>query len=68
MSQWYVTTRDTRYAERGRPSTSDRTASQVADRTLRVRKATPEEIRNRKRDSQRQVPYKVLVEKGRVVL
>lgn len=68
MSQWYVTTRSTRYAERGRPSTSQRVAEIVAERSLRVRIATPEEIANRKRDANRTAPYKVLVEKGRVIV
>lgn len=67
-NQWYVVTRDTRYAERGRPTTSHRSAERVAERTLTVRIASPEEIANRKRDANRQAPYQVLVEKGRVVL
>lgn len=67
-NQWYVTTRDTRYAERGRQTTSFRTAELVAERSLRTRIASPEEIMNRKRDANRTTPYKVLVEKGRVVV
>lgn len=67
-NKWYVVTRDTRYSERGKQTTSQKSIITKQDNSLTVRKATKEEIVNRKRDSSRTAPYQVLVEKGRVVL
>lgn len=67
-NKWYVVTKDVRMAERGRRTTSVKEVQIKEESSLRCRKASAEEIAGRKRDSNRTTPYKVLVEKGRVVL
>ena len=64
---WYSQTREVRVSERGRATTSKYAAEKRAERTLRVRKATPQEIADRKRDAHKEDAYQPLTMNGRIV-
>jgi CYTH domain-containing protein len=66
---WYTQTKEVRASVRGRQITSKYAVQKRAERTLRVRKVTPQEVaelKNGKSDPDRN-NYQVHTEKGRVI-